>query len=341
MLSLNSRLSLATLLLLSSSGFADEAYTIAIHRPDKVGQKYRVQASGDFKRVIENYSGDDRRPPLMIAYRVDIAAESEVLAVGPAGEAVKIRFTIARLNRLVDRRSTPVLEKDATVTAELVDKKVRYAVNDKSADSDVAEALSLVLDGLFDSAKEEKTFAPGAPKKPGDDWPVNSEAAASDLRSAGLAVRPEDIKGKVKLKEIADVEKVRCLVLSADYVAAVARPRTLSPALALRHEPHHLWPRRTLHLNCKRPDRRDEVREVVAVGHGEVRPVEEVEAQLPVRRPPKRDVHEGRAFDRNRGLREKLLDERPVSMTASIASPPFKNFAISDSRLGTRPVRST
>jgi len=339
MLSLNSRLSLATLLLLSSSGFADEAYTIAIHRPDKVGQKYRVQASGDFKRVIENYSGDDRRPPLMIAYRVDIAAESEVLAVGPAGEAVKIRFTIARLNRLVDRRSTPVLEKDATVTAELVDKKVRYAVNDKSADSDVAEALSLVLDGLFDSAKEEKTFAPGAPKKPGDDWPVNSEAAASDLRSAGLAVRPEDIKGKVKLKEIADVEKVRCLVLSADYVAAVARP--LSPAFPLRHQSHCLRPRRTLHFNRERPDRRDEVREIVAVGHGEVRPVEEMEAELPVRRPAERDVHEGRAFDRDRGLREKLFDERPVSMTASIASPPFKNFAISDSRLGTRPVRST
>jgi len=215
---------LAAVLLLSTTAVADETYPILIHRPETVGSRHRIEANGLYRLELEKGAYEAHVRPLVVAYTVQATAASEVLAVGPAGEAVKVRFTIGRLNRVDEVRTTRVLEEGVAVVAELADGKVRYTIDGKSPGDEASEVLSLALDGRFDAAKEERAYAPGVPKRPGDTWAVHAEAVAFDLRRSGLAVPPQDIRGQVKFREIAEVKGVRCLVLAADSTAALPVP---------------------------------------------------------------------------------------------------------------------
>jgi len=106
----------------------------------------------------------------------------------------------------------------------------------------------------------------------------------------------------------------------------------LSSAFALRNEPDGFRPYRAIHLDRERPDRRDEICKVVAVGHGEVRPVLSLE-RLSFLQPTRRDSHSTMPGDGESVVLCEIADKRGYQVAVIVEYLDVSGFVPGDDDL--------
>ncbi len=78
--------------------------------------------------------------------------------------------------------------------------------------------LSDLIDMSDASVSDSEVFGSTMPKKVGDSWPINADAAARQLTQEGLPVKPEDISGTMRFDNVVIRDGRDYLQLSTDLM---------------------------------------------------------------------------------------------------------------------------
>jgi hypothetical protein len=196
---------------------AETTYVVRLTRPRKVGDRYRLEARG---RVQERQrvtiggkeAGDEAKD-----LAVQLVAAAKVLAVDRRSSPTRIEYAIESCRQTSAGKTDEVLSPGRRVVAEVRDGQTVFT--DETGEPlppETRESLSAVLSAHApDSPTDDEIFGTRARKRVGDEWPINSDAAARDLSKSGLSVLAANLKGNVRLAGARKVDGVQALEVSA------------------------------------------------------------------------------------------------------------------------------
>lgn len=191
-----------------------QTYKILIDRPEKVGDTYSINATGEVSQnATINVPGADPQKK-SDAFKSELDGQIKVLAVDEkTGQPTKLQCTI---NKLTNSNQS-VLDAGTVVTAEDTSGHTTFTVNGMPADPTVAQVLELFLnthhpgdqsdDNVFGTEKEQSV---------GATWPIDTAAAAADAARHDIPISKDDVKGEGKLVSVKTVDGKEALEVHAD-----------------------------------------------------------------------------------------------------------------------------
>ena len=201
--------------LCASATSADEkGFAIRMFRPASVGEKYNLRLS--WSRTEENLTNPGgTRLETRVDNRissVDLTGVVEVLGVSPAGTPTKIRVKVTNraMIGLPDASGVSVPPGDTITLAwngRSFDASADPTRLPRSAAALVAHALSPMRHEGAPWATHDDVYGTPAKQREGATWDVNKKIVASDLRLAGFAVDPGQLKGASKFVAFTKVKK--------------------------------------------------------------------------------------------------------------------------------------
>lgn len=185
-----------------SIGFAED-FQIKMTRPDtRGGKRYTEITASESTKVVMTADGQTVKDETH-EYVLNLNGVETILEVGKNKQATKLSFKVTRCNKVENGKTLEVLKEGDEIIASRQDGKNQYMVNDKPAAEDVAALLGKALRiGSPDRASDDDILGTKNRVKVGDEWPVNAKLAASDFKSTGLTVLPENVSGTAKLTKI-------------------------------------------------------------------------------------------------------------------------------------------
>lgn len=191
-------------------------YDIRLHRPESVGDRTVVHATGLSSQQVRVLVDGVQQPNRDEKTAVYVEALAEVQGVTPAGKPTKIKLVIRKAQAGPETPSEALLPADAVVVVERVNGKTAF-VDDKGAayPKPVHQALSIVFSIGDGSTNDDQVFGTNEKKKPGDTWPVAADFAVQKLRDEGLPVDLANVKGTVSFLGLVKDGGVECQNLSA------------------------------------------------------------------------------------------------------------------------------
>ena len=216
-------LALTALFAVITSAAAQE-YQIKFVRPAKVGDQFRLVASGSnaISKIVT--VAEKKMPPEATSYAVQFEGVGTVKQISASGEPMEVSFQVTKCIKTVDGTNTELAPKDAVLVAKSVNGHMQYAIGNKMLARDIGEALSLMLDLGSGSNDDDQIFGTNQPQKVGDSWPINAELAARKLKSEGIDVPPSAIDGKVTLLGLKSHDGIPCLEIRSNLAVHGAVP---------------------------------------------------------------------------------------------------------------------
>jgi hypothetical protein len=203
-------------------------YEIRLHRPQVVGQKYRLSATGRSARTQVVKSGDKILRNDSAKFAVEFEGAVTVLAVDDRGKPSKLSLEIEKLSRTDDAGSKELVSKGSVVTVSMKDGAEVSETDGHLLSQPTQEAITVILP-LYppNGPTADELFGTNERKKPGDHWDANTEMAKDILR-LGATARKEDLSGTVTFEKVVKVGKTECLQISGSmdcsrYVPDVPR----------------------------------------------------------------------------------------------------------------------
>jgi len=205
----------ASLVLICGSLEAQE-YRIRLSQADKVGHKYTISSTARGKVSNKIDAPGLNIPPQEQAFTFGLDGTVEVKAVDEkSGQPTKLACTVAKCVR----DNQPLADAGTMMTAENIGGKTEVSAPGKQFDPQTAEALGRILQTHKpgEPSEDDAIFGTDKPRKVGDSWPVNSDAAAQSFSKQGLPVTKDQIKGTVKLVDVKTVEGKQYLHVEAEF----------------------------------------------------------------------------------------------------------------------------
>jgi len=202
----------ALLLAVAADG---EEYNIRLSHPEKVGDAYIRSVHAQFK--MDNTSRVRGYPPQrrQEAFTVEMEGTVQVLAVDEkSGQATRLSCTVSKLAR--DGR--PLFPEGTVVVAENKEGTTQYTVDGQQVAPPAAQALGEVLSAHTPGApdNDDTLFGTNEPKKVGDTWPADRQAAARAFSHEGVEVSKDHVTGTVRLAAVKEVEGKKVLDIETD-----------------------------------------------------------------------------------------------------------------------------
>jgi hypothetical protein len=211
------------LLASAALGRAQE-YKIALDRPQKVGQRYTIHATGHTRQAaVINIPGAGPQNHGE-EFTIDLDGTMKVLAVDEkSGQATKVECTVAKC--LKDHK--PLVDAGTVLTAESKGGKTVFAKDGAELDAATSDALSVIIETHQPGApSNDQTFGTDRPQKVGATWPINANAAAASAAQSGITIAPDKIKGEGKLVAVKEVDGKQALQVEATMnVADLSLPQ--------------------------------------------------------------------------------------------------------------------
>ena len=192
-----------------------EEYNIRLSRPDKVGDTYFQSVRAKFElhnmsRVREGLPRTQQEE-----FSVELEGTIKVLAVDEKNrQATKLSCIVSKLAR----DGQPVFPEGTVVIAESRQGTTQYTVNDQPVDSPAAQALKEVLwTNRGDTPDDDDTlFGTSQPRKVGDTWSVNPDAAVRAFSRDGVEVSKDRVAGTVGLTGVKEIDGKTFLSVAAN-----------------------------------------------------------------------------------------------------------------------------
>lgn len=211
---LGRRTAAGILVLLGSATLSHaEEYKIALNRPEKVGQRFTIHATGHSKQAA-TFTVPGVGPQKQGAeFAMELDGTIKVLAVDDkSGQPTKVECTIAKCLK----EQKPLLDPGTVLVAENKDGKTAFTKDGADLDPMTADALGVVIDTHQPGApSDDQMFGTDKPQKVGDTWPVNAEAASASAAKSGITIAPDKIKGEGKLVAVKQVDGRQALEVQA------------------------------------------------------------------------------------------------------------------------------
>jgi hypothetical protein len=160
--------------------------------------------------------------------------DADEAAANSTAESVIIRSWTRKVEHggNVISEDKPILPPGTKVIARLRDDETNYTIRnaDDDEETDPSREVKSLLSGVMalhkssGRTRDSAMFGGAKPRKVGESWPVDADAAARIYRENLMDVRPRDITGTVKLLDVQTYNGRECLHVAADVNIAAFRP---------------------------------------------------------------------------------------------------------------------
>jgi hypothetical protein len=196
-------------------------YPIKLHRPFKVGDKFRVEATGASKQTSSVTVDGEVVKSENIDFSAAYEAEETVLEVDEKGRATQLSIKISKLTRTEGDKTEEIAEQGTVVIAARPAKKKLFEISGRPADAKTVKTLDLFITVGGQGPTDDEIFGTAERKKVGDTWGVDVKKAEADFQESAGG-RLEDLVGTVKLDSVdkqaaGEVEKISAL-LTAKFI---------------------------------------------------------------------------------------------------------------------------
>jgi hypothetical protein len=206
------------LLLLAAASWlpAAEDYAILLTRPEKVGDRYRIDARGKSRQQQRISLGGKAASNEDKQLEVHLVALATVLAVDEKLEASRVEYRVESCSQSSSGKSEEVIPPGTKVLAESRDGETTFTVAGRPVPPDVEEALKVVISvHSSDSPTDDEVFGTHERKRVGDKWGIHAAGAAQSLSRSGLHISADNLKGTVALDGLRTLDAVKALEISA------------------------------------------------------------------------------------------------------------------------------
>jgi hypothetical protein len=216
-----------------------KAYKIKLDRPIKVGQTFRIKASGYEAKSAAARVGNKSKELPGETTSFSLVADYVIMEISDTGDATKIRIVIDTLNEQGTGVDKALLPRGVVVIGEVKNGKETYELTkgklSKAAHNAIEKTFSLDTD---DGPSDDKIFDTQKPRKVGDSWPINKKQAALSFNKMKLKADIKNLTGTTKFVQIRDIEGQKCIDLSHDIKITKFTPsiaQKLPPGTTLKN----------------------------------------------------------------------------------------------------------
>ena len=198
-------------------------YEVRLTRPQKVGQLYRISATThqlQFVSIVGPDGADNRRDEF---YGV-LEAGVRVLAVDARGQPTGLALSISKCAKKVRDTEKVLVPRDTIVTASVKGDKSIFTIDGKPTDADTTMVLGMMVPLAGEHPTDDDIFGTRRRVKVGDQWPMNSDLAASDLARDSPGLRKDDVSGTVTLAAAGKAGDADVLEVAAEMTVRNVQP---------------------------------------------------------------------------------------------------------------------
>ena len=216
---MNSRKSVGlilTLFAVASLASAADDYVILLTRPEKVGDRYRIDTKGRSRQQQHVTLNGKAAGSEDKQINVQLVALATVLAVDEKQEASRVEYRVESCRQSSSGKTEEVVPPGTKVLAESSNGETAFTVAGRPLPPDVEEALKLLISVHSpDSPTDDEVFGTRERKRVGEKWGIRAASAAQSLSRSGLRVSAQDLKGTVALDGLRTLDSVKALEISA------------------------------------------------------------------------------------------------------------------------------
>jgi hypothetical protein len=197
------------LLLSVSFGAPDESYIVRLHRPVKVGDRFKLAAKVAVDMHTKTIMNADEVEEEDVVAACRLAGELTILSTTPKGLAKEVRLKLSEAECVSDGEDDDFFKKGDVIYLRHDNPAKVVQVNGAEPDQTQAELIDsfLYVQGDGSSTDDELLGVPTEKVRPGQSWPVNREAMLKDWILEGFAgLRTDDLKGMTTLSEITKLD---------------------------------------------------------------------------------------------------------------------------------------
>ncbi len=198
---------------------AEKAYAIVLHRPSHVGDKFNDTVKVNSTRKATVTVAGEVVNEATETRTFELSGVVAVTAVNKRGDETGTTTTIERFVKMEGDKATPLLDKGAVVVMTVEDGKRKYALQDGPLPEEARSALDTMHPGKVreDKLTDDDVLGTKEPKKVGQSWPINADAAAREANAAGgMKIESKDVKGTLKLAGVKTIEGKECLEVTGE-----------------------------------------------------------------------------------------------------------------------------
>jgi hypothetical protein len=205
----------------------EQDYEIRLHRPEVVGQKYHLSASGRIARTQVAKSGDKLLKNEAEKFSVECECVVTVLAVDDKGKPSKLSLQTEKLTRTDDAGVKELVTNGSIITVSMKDGDEVSEMAGHRLPLPAQEAITVILPLDPNGPTQDELYGTSQRKRPGDRWDANMDLIVKDLLRRSASANKEDLSGTVTFERITNVGKTPCLLISGSidctqYVPFVA-----------------------------------------------------------------------------------------------------------------------
>jgi len=197
-------------------------YEIRLTRPQKVGQAYRISAVTHQLQLVTIVGADGTDNKRDEFYGV-LEAGVKVLATDARSQPTSLSLTVAKCLKKVRDTEKVLVAPGAVVTASVKGDKSAFTIDGKPADAETTMILGMMVPMASEHPTDDDIFGTRRRVKVADQWPMNSDLAASDLAKDSPGLRKEDVAGTVTLVAASKpADKTAAKTADADVIEIAA-----------------------------------------------------------------------------------------------------------------------
>ena len=199
---------------------AADQYEIKFNRPDAVGEACKLDASATLTMGTTIFIDGTAAQQQKMAGTAVLKGTGTVLAVnGTTKEASKVKVKVESMKVVVDGQEVPVAKAGDELVFEKAGGQQTVTVNGEPVGKEMLELLACVVRvrDPNETTSDDVLFGSAGKKKAGDEWDINTKAAAVEIaKEVGCPVTEQMLKCKVKLLEFVTAGGEKCAKLKVD-----------------------------------------------------------------------------------------------------------------------------
>ncbi|MCL2648457.1 MAG: hypothetical protein FWD61_15850 [Phycisphaerales bacterium] len=185
-------------------GGGGESYPIQLGRSGEVGDVYDTHITLEQTGTVTTTSAQSEPRERSLAMKADLQGRVKMLEKNADSSLLELtvkKFVDETGENLIDANKVIDIKRSATQSS--------FSAKDGG---ELSEKVKNLLNQLYppeqgkgeakSGASDDDVFGSKTPRKVGESWPINSEAAAKMLARSDVTVDPKDVTGKMTLKGV-------------------------------------------------------------------------------------------------------------------------------------------
>lgn len=217
---------------LAGAAAAQQAYEVKLDRPSAVGDEFEIHCKKIFTRNVTFREGEAER----VMPAQNLGAELVGVERVTAMKGDDVTESVLIVKKLLGPEGNELIKAGTVLNIKRTEKEVKFIKDETGTpvDEDARDCLERFYQKITPgSLSTDDTYPPKGPRKVGESWAIDKEAAAKDAALHGMTIAPMNIKGKATLKEIKTIDGQPHLVVEYTMECGIDAISSLPPEFTM------------------------------------------------------------------------------------------------------------